>query len=248
MTIELSAVVPARNEARHIEGTVRALVAALSAERITHEVLVVDDGSSDGTREVAVRLAAELPTVRVVANDEPHGFGFAVRTGLAHFTGEACVLVMADASDSPHDLVHFYRTLQQGYDCVFGSQFIDGGSAEGYPRLKWICNRVGNRLIQSCFRIRYDDVTNAFKMYRRCVIAHVQPLGSGHFEIALELPLKAIAGGYRYAVVPNRWTSRKAGRSKFQLMDLGRYLRVALGCLLERRRRPAGDPAGGYTL
>jgi dolichol-phosphate mannosyltransferase len=231
----LSVVIPAHNEEGHIRGTVEGVVAALEEARIHHEVLVVNDNSSDRTEKIVRDLARTIPSVRCLSSDPPNGFGFAVRRGLADFQGDAVATFMADGSDSPADLISFYRKLQEGYDCVFGSRFARGGRVVGYPALKLILNRLGNRFIQLLFNISCDDISNAFKMYRRNVIAGIQPLLAQHFNLTVELPLKSIVRGYRYAVVPNTWTNRKEGISKFKIKEMGsRYFFIVLYCFLEK--------------
>jgi dolichol-phosphate mannosyltransferase len=231
----LSVVIPAHNEEDHIRGTVEGVVAALEAANVRYEILVVDDNSIDQTATIARDLARANPAVRCVSADPPHGFGFAVRRGLADFQGDAVAIFMADGSDAPGDLVAFYRKLQEGYDCVFGSRFRHGGCAEGYPIVKLALNRLGNRFIQLLFRIPCDDVSNAFKMYRRTVIAGIQPLLARHFNLTVELPLKSIVRGYRYAVVPNTWLNRERGVSKFKIKEMGsRYFFIVLYCFLEK--------------
>lgn len=231
----LSVVIPAHNEAGTIEETVRGLVAALDAAGYAHEILVVNDNSKDDTRGVLQRLALELPTLRWVDNDPPNGFGFAVRRGLSEFVGDTVAIVMADGSDAPNDVVAFYGKIREGFDCAFGSRFIRGGKIVDYPWPKRVLNRMGNWFIQAMFLMRYNDVTNAFKMYRRHVVAGLQPLLAYHFNLTVELPLKAIARGYTYAVVPNSWHNRKEGVSKFKIREAGsRYLFIILYCWLEK--------------
>jgi dolichol-phosphate mannosyltransferase len=231
----LSVVIPAHNEEGHIRGTVEGVVAALQEARIRYEILVVNDNSIDRTEKIGRDLARVNPAVRCVSSDPPNGFGLAVRRGLAEFQGDAVAILMADGSDAPADLVAFYRKLQEGYDCVFGSRFSRGGCAEGYPILKLTLNRLGNRFIQLLFRISCDDISNAFKMYRRTVIAGIQPLLARHFNLTVELPLKSIVRGYRYAVVPNTWINRKQGVSKFKIKEMGsRYFFIVLYCFLEK--------------
>lgn len=232
----LSVVVPAHNEEGHIAETVQAIYAALSAAAIHHEILVINDNSSDRTEVILQELQASIPTLRYINNTPPNGFGFAVRCGLAEFRGDAVVLMMADLSDSPDDLVRFYRELAQGYDCVFGSRFIKGGKVVDYPFFKLVLNRLANFFIRIIFFSRYNDTTNAFKLYRRSVIAGIQPLLAFHFNLTVELPLKAIVREYRYTVLPNSWHNRKQGVSKFQIKEMGsRYLFIILYCWLERR-------------
>lgn len=230
----LSVVIPANNEEAHIAGTVGGLAAALQEAAIRYEILVVNDNSTDGTGRVLASLNAADPRVRYVDNPPPNGFGFAVRRGLTESLGDAVAIVMADGSDEPADLVRFYRKLLEGYDCVFGSRFMRGGRVVDYPLAKLVLNRLGNLLIRSLFLLRYNDITNAFKLYRRGVIAGLQPLLSQHFNLTVELPLKSVIRGYRYAVLPNSWHNRKHGVSKLHIKEMGsRYLFIIFYCWLE---------------
>ena len=256
--MRLSIVIPAHNEEQVIEPTLSALSAQLDPEGIDYEVCVVDDGSRDDTGAVVERLATDDPRIRLIRNDGPHGFGYAVRAGLAAFKGDAVVIVMADGSDDPRDIILYYRVLEAGYDCAFGSRFMPGAVVRDYPRFKLVINRVVNLGIRLLFRHGYNDTTNAFKAYRREVIEQVQPLVSPHFNLTVELPLKAATRGFSYAIVPTSWSNRAAGESKLQLNEMGsRYLFIVLYVFLEhhltrgdyRRRdpvtsaRPARIPA-----
>jgi dolichol-phosphate mannosyltransferase len=234
--MKLSVVIPAHNEADCIAGTVTHLYSRLAAERIDHEIVVVNDGSTDNTGEVLENLQADVPTLRQVVNGSPNGFGFAVRKGLDAFAGDAVAIYMADASDRPEDLVRFYRAMiANASDCVFGSRFILGGRTYDYPLPKLLLNRLANTFIQVLFGIRYNDTTNAFKLYRRHVIDGVRPLLSHHFNLTVELPLKSIVRGYTYVVLPNDWINRTTGFSKLKIKEMGsRYLFVVLYCFIER--------------
>lgn len=233
--MKLSVVIPAHNEEETVAETVEGLVAALSREGIEHEVTVVDDSSNDGTIAVVERLAAEHPQVRCLPSPYRNGFGFAVRAGLESFSGDAVAIVMADGSDSPEDLVSYQRLLEEGYECAFGSRFIHGARVVDYPRSKLIMNRIVNFGIRLLFRHGYNDTTNAFKAYRREVIENAKPFLSPHFNLTVELPLKAVVRGYSYGIVPISWTNRKAGVSKLSLNEMGsRYLFIVLYVFLER--------------
>jgi len=231
----LSVVIPAYNEEGRIELTVRELHVALAHAGILHEILVVNDNSRDRTEEVLKTLQKEIPALRYVNNAPPNGFGYAVRLGLSAFRGEAVAIVMADGSDLPSDLVAFHTKMQEGFDCVFGSRFMRGARVVDYPLLKLMLNRVANFFIRTLFWMRYNDVTNAFKLYRRSVIAGLQPLLSYHFNLTVELPLKSIVRGYSYAVVPTSWLNRTEGVSKFKIKEMGsRYIFIVLYCYLEK--------------
>ncbi|MGE3319429.1 MAG: glycosyltransferase family 2 protein [Candidatus Berkiella sp.] len=231
----LSVVIPAYNEANNLANLIPGLIAHLKQADISHEILVVNDNSSDNTEATLKSLMQDYPTLTYVNNAPPNGFGLAVRCGLQAFKGDAVVIVMADGSDSPEDVVRFYKKLQEGYDCVFGSRFMPGGKAVDYPFHKKIINRLANNFVRILFQFRYNDITNAFKCYRRHVIAGLNPLLAHHFNLTVELPLKAIIRGYRYAVIPNAWYNRKEGVSKLKIREMGsRYLFIVLYCLIER--------------
>jgi dolichol-phosphate mannosyltransferase len=226
---------PAHNEAASIAATIRSVTAALAGDGIDYEIIVIDDASRDGTAEVVQQVAAKDERVRCFPSHHRRGFGFAVRAGLDRFTGDAVAIVMGDGSDDPNDLVRYHRLLEEGYDCVFGSRFMKGSVVRDYPKLKLAINRVANVGVRLLFRHGYNDTTNAFKAYRREVIQTVQPLLSNHFNLTVELPLKAIVRGHSYAVIPISWTNRTAGKSKLSMKEMGsRYAFIVLYVFLER--------------
>lgn len=232
--MKLSVVIPAHNEAGSIAATVSAIAERLRAARIDYEILVVDDGCSDRTAQIVAAIAVADPRVRCVRSPYRTGFGLAVRAGLERFEGDAVAIVMADGSDHPDDLVAYHRLLAAGYDCAFGSRFLRGGEASDYPRHKLVVNRIVNLGIRLLFGHGYNDTTNAFKAYRREVVASVQPLLSHHFNLTVELPLKAIVRGHSYAIVPIRWRNRTSGESKLRLQEMGsRYLFIVLYVFFE---------------
>jgi dolichol-phosphate mannosyltransferase len=246
--MKLSVVIPARGEESSVEETVRSTADALEREGIDYELIVVDDHSTDSTASIVDRISAEIPRVRCIRSTYEPGFGFAIRTGLDEYTGDAVAVMMADGSDHPADLVRYHHELEEGWECVFGSRFIRGARIVGYPRLKLILNRLANWFIGAIFRHHYNDTTNAFKAYRREVIEAIQPLLSNHFNLTVEMPLKAIVRGHTFRVVPISWTNRTAGRSKLGIREMGsRYLFIVLYVWLEQHlsrgdyRRPSAE-------
>jgi dolichol-phosphate mannosyltransferase len=234
--MKLSVVIPAHNEERCVTQTVIDLYNKLTDEGIEHELIVVNDNSTDSTASILDGLKERIPTLWCVDNQPPNGYGFAVRKGLESFNGDAVAICMADASDSPSDLVRYYREMfDKDLDCVFGSRFTSQSRVVDYPVFKLVINRLANTFIQMLFGLRYNDVTNAFKLYRRNVIEGLKPFLSHHFNLTVELPLKAIVRGYSYSVVPNDWINRKAGVSKLRIREMGsRYLFIVLYCLIEK--------------
>jgi dolichol-phosphate mannosyltransferase len=232
--VKLSVVIPAHDEAGSIEATLNGLAVALRAESIDYELLVVDDSSSDGTWEIVERMHIADERIHGIRSHYPAGYGFTVRAGLDRFSGDAVAIVMADGSDAPEDVVRYHRLLEEGYDCAFGSRFVRGATVRDYPRFKLFLNRLANAWIRAIFRHGYNDTTNAFKAYRREVIETMQPLPSNHFNLTVEMPLKAIVRGHTFAVVPISWTNRATGVSKLKVQEMGsRYLFIVLYVFLE---------------
>jgi dolichol-phosphate mannosyltransferase len=232
--VKLSVVIPARDEAAAIVETIDGARSALDEYGIDYEILVVDDGSSDATGERVAELGEHDPRVRVVQSPYRHGFGLAVRAGLETYTGDAVAVMMADGSDHPVDLVRYHRLLESGYDCAFGSRFMRGSVVHDYPWFKLVLNRITNWVIKLLFRHGYNDTTNAFKAYRREVIETIQPLLSKHFNLTVEMPLKAIVRGHTFEVIPTSWTNRTSGEAKLAMKEMGsRYLFIVLYVWLE---------------
>lgn len=233
--MRLSIIIPANNEEGCIEKTVIQIVKELTASNIEHEIIVVNDNSIDDTETILLNLQRSCPEVIHINNDNEKGFGLAVRKGLDHYTGDAIVIIMGDGSDSPADIVKCYRKLEEGYDCVFGSRFIKGSKIYDYPLLKLILNRFANNFIKVLFGVKHNDITNAFKCYRREVIDGINPIISHHFNLTVELPLKSIIRGYTYATVPIAWYGRTKGVSKLKIKEMGsRYLFIVLYLYLEK--------------
>ncbi len=233
----LSVVIPAYNEALNLPDTLNAFHEELRARNIPHELLVVNDNSKDNTIEVITELQKTIPTLRTIFNQPPHnGFGYAIRKGLENFSGDCVAIVMADMSDSPADLVKFYDTWREKkVDCVFGDRWCKEGKVIDYPKNKLYLNRFVNRMISIVFKMRYRDTTNAFKLYSRQAMEGLKPFMSPHFNLTVELPLKAIVRGYSFTVVPNSWQNRKHGTSNLKIREMGsRYFFIVLYCLIEK--------------
>jgi dolichol-phosphate mannosyltransferase len=232
--MKFSVVIPAHNEAESIGETVSSTADELERAGIDYEIIVIDDASGDRTSDVVNAVAATNPRVLCLRSPNPPGFGYAVRAGLQVYSGDAVAIMMADLSDSPRDLVLYHGALKSGYDCAFGTRFGAGGHVHDYPRAKLILNRVVNTGIRFLFHHGYNDTTNAFKAYRRHVIDQIQPLLSNHFNLTVEMPLKAIVRGFDFAVVPISWRNRQHGSSKLRLQEMGsRYAFIVLYVWLE---------------
>lgn len=231
----LSIVVPARDEEGCISSTIEHLHVELRLHGVPHEIVVVDDGSTDSTWQKLLQLCERVPTLHPVQNKGQHGFGRAIICGFDHIQGDAVVVMMADESDDCRDVVRYWSLLNEGWDAVFGSRFIKGGGVIDYPWLKMRVNRMANLFIRVMFRIRLNDTTNAFKAYRLSVIQGCRPFLSPHFNLTVELPLKTIVRGYSWTVIPITWRNRRTGTPKLKIKEMGsRYLFICLYVWLEK--------------
>jgi dolichol-phosphate mannosyltransferase len=231
----LSVVIPAKDEEGCIAATVEHLYVELRLRNVPHEIVVVDDGSVDNTWNALQEAREKIPSLEPLRNPGPYGFGRAIVYGLDHSKGDAVVIMMADESDDCRDVVTYWKELNEGYDCVFGSRFVKGGGTIDYPYLKLKLNRLANLFLRILFRTHLNDTTNAFKGYRRTAIDGCRPFLSPHFNLTIEIPLKAIVRGYTWKVVPITWRNRRTGASKLRIKEMGsRYLFICMYVWLEK--------------
>jgi dolichol-phosphate mannosyltransferase len=231
----LSVVIPARDEEGCIASPIEHLHLELRLHQVPHEIVVVDDGSLDRTWEILNELKARIPVLFPFQNNGQHGFGRAVICGLDRMHGDAAVVMMADESDDSRDVVRYWHKLNEGWDCVFGSRFIKGGGVIDYPWIKLQINRLANTFLRLLFNISLNDTTNAFKAYRKSVIDGCRPLISPHFNLTVEIPLKAIVRGYTWTVIPVTWRNRRTGEAKLKIKEMGsRYMFICLYVWMEK--------------
>ena len=231
----LSIVIPARDEEGCIASTVEHLHLELRLHGVPHEIVVVDDGSTDTTWEKLLELRERVPPLNPVQNQGLHGFGRAIICGLDAMNGDAVVIMMADESDDCRDVVRYWELLNEGWDAVFGSRFMKGGGVIDYPLVKLQVNRLANLFIRLMFNLSLNDTTNAFKAYRRIVIEGCRPLLAPHFNLTVEIPLKTIVRDYSWTVIPITWRNRRTGQPKLKIKEMGsRYLFICLYVWLEK--------------
>jgi len=231
----LSVVIPARDEGRNINSTIEHLHHELVTHEVPHEILVVDDGSTDDTWQQLLKLKERIIELRPVRNHGVHGFGNAVVEGINSAIGDAVVIMMADESDECRDVTEYWKKLNEGWDCVFGSRFVKGGKVKDYPFIKLVFNRLANWMIKVMFRIPLNDTTNAFKAYRMDTLDGCRPFLAPHFNLTVELPLKAIIRGYSWTVIPTTWRNRRHGLAKLKISEMGsRYFFIVAYLWLEK--------------
>ncbi len=188
----LSIVLPAKDEEGCIAATVEHLHVELKLHEVPHEIIVVDDNASDdSTWAILEALKSKIPKLTPIQNNGPHAFGRAMIYGLEVMNDDAVVIMMAD---DVRDVVKYWQLLNEDWDCVFGSRFMKGGGVIDWLKLK--VNRLANLFIRLLFNIKLNDTTNAFKAYRKPVIDHCKPFLLPHFNLTVEISLKAIVRGF----------------------------------------------------
>ena len=235
MIKDLNIIVPLRDEDEQIETTVHTLTTELKDLKKNFIITLIDDHSNDKTWNILRKLKEKYINIEIYKNEYTAGYGNAVRFGIEKNKCDAVVFFMGDCSDNPNDIKSYVDYLDQGFDCVFGSRFMKNSKVEGYPLLKLFLNRIANGFIRLLFLIKYNDITNAFKAYKKESLLNFNPLVSRHFNINAELALKAISRGYKYKAIPISWSGRKKNISKFKIPEMrNRYIFTILYVWMEK--------------
>tara|TARA_Y100000590_G_scaffold355005_1_gene408570 strand:+ start:2012 stop:2758 length:747 start_codon:yes stop_codon:yes gene_type:complete len=235
MIKSLNIIVPLKNEEKTIENLIEKLNPILDKIDKKTTVTLIDDHSTDDTLKILKEKEQKFNFVKAYKNENESGFGNALKFGIQKNQDDAVIIYMGDCSDAPEDIIEYVKFLDEGYDCVFGSRFIKNSNLNDYPIVKLIFNRLANNFIRILFLIKYNDITNAFKAYRKEVIKNCYPIISKHFNINAELSLKSIIRGYKYKIIPISWTNRKKGISKFHIKEMSnRYFFTILYIFLEK--------------
>ena len=229
----LSIIVPVRNETNIIHEVFDYF--STNLKNINYEVLIINDFSNDDTFEKSKSLAIKHANFKVL-NNKKKGLGGAVNLGIREASGDNISIMMADLSDDINDLIKYYELMtQNNFDAILGSRFMKDSKVKEYPVQKLILNRIFNLFVSLIFLNKYNDFTNAFKIYKKKTLIETMPLISESFNIFLEIPLKIISRGYNYKVISINWAGRKKGKSKFKIKELGaKYLFTLIYCFIEK--------------
>ena len=229
----LSILIPLRDEFDNLDNIVGKFDQNLQS--INYEVIFVNDFSSDNTLQKAKTISSKKKNYKVYDNQKK-GLGGALNLGIEKTQGEYTCIMMADLSDDIDDLKVYYKKISQNeHDAIFGSRFMRSSKVKDYPLNKLILNRIFNFFVKTLFLNKYNDFTNAFKIYRSDILKGFIPLISESFNIFLEIPLKIISRGYKYEIIPINWYNRKKGKTKFNMKELrSKYLFTLIYCFIEK--------------
>jgi dolichol-phosphate mannosyltransferase len=239
-------VLPTYDEAENVERIVRAVLPVLERSPWDgHRVLVVDDGSPDGTGAIADRLAAELDAVEVLHRERPQGLGPAYLAGFAHALERGAGLVLemdADFSHDPADVERLITAIAGGADLALGSRYAPGGGVANWHLGRRVVSRGGCLYAQGVLGLRIRDLTGGFKCFRREVLEAIDlpSVRSRGYAFQVELTYRALHAGFRVVEVPITFRERELGRSKMSWRIAGEA--VVLLPQLRRRRTGAARP------
>ncbi|MBI3017199.1 MAG: glycosyltransferase family 2 protein [Deltaproteobacteria bacterium] len=225
MKVSVSIVIPAHNEAGSIHKVISGLESTL---KMNHEIIVVNDHSTDATKEVVTNLKDKYQNLTLIDNDGENGFANTLKKGLYAATGDYVVPVMADSCDDAQTINVMYSKTQEGFDIVCGSRYIKSGQSVRAPAIKSFLSYLASLILYFLLRIPTHDITNAFKMYHHKILKAINIESKG-FEISIEIPIKAYIKGFTLTEVPTIWYGRTAGKSNFKIFKMApHYLKWCL--------------------
>ena len=229
----LTIIVPVRNEIDNIKGIINYFLNNLAD--LNFEVLIINDFSTDNTFNRVKELIKEKNNFKIL-NNKKKGLGGAINLGIKESNGTYITIMMADESDDIQNLLTYENLMKtENYDAIMGSRFIKNSKIINYPIQKLVLNRLFNLFVSLVFWNKYNDYTNAFKIYKKSVLLEIMPLISESFNIFLEIPLKIITRDYKYKIIAINWIGRKKGKSKFKIKELGaKYLFTLIYCFIEK--------------
>ncbi len=233
--MSLSIIIPIYNEVKQLNYTIKKLQ-TLKKKIHNYELIFIDDLSNDGSYKKLTTFKKKYSQIKIYKNIKK-GLGGAIKLGIEKSKKKYVCIFMCDLSDDVNDIQKYYKIMKsnQNLDAVFGSRFVKNSKVKNYPYFKLIINRVANNIIRLLFFSKYNDFTNAFKIYKKTVLLKLFPIVSENFNVFLELPLKIITRKLNYKIVSINWNGRKIGVSKFKIKEVGsKYIFTLLYCFLEK--------------
>jgi dolichol-phosphate mannosyltransferase len=211
-------ILPTYNEAENLEGVVHAALEQLATIGREHTILVVDDGSPDGTGRIADRLAERHPEVRVLHRPEKQGLGRAYLAGFDVALADGAELVLEMDADFSHDPADLPRLVEAAgsVDLVLGSRYVPGGGVEDWGILRRFLSRGGSWYARTLLGVPVRDLTGGFKCFNRRVLESIDLNGvrADGYGFQIELTYRAIGAGFTVREVPIRFRERREGHSK----------------------------------
>jgi dolichol-phosphate mannosyltransferase len=216
----LNIIVPAYNEELNISETIHTIHEIQSRVKIPHKLIVVNDNSTDRTREVVQGLMAKYDNLVLINRRGNHGLGRCLNRAYEEVEEGVIVAVMADLADDINDIPRMLEKIKEGYDLVSASRYVPGGSGEHENRFKHFLSALLGRTLQILIGLPTNDSTNAYKMYRADILNKIGILRSDNYTTGLELTVKAYLKGLKIAEIPTVWQDRSEGISHFKIFKV----------------------------
>lgn len=231
--ISVSFVIPLHNEDKNIPLLLQRIDDYASKKKWNYEIVAVDDRSTDNTASLLKKISLEnkrlIPVFRKKSSEEKgNTMGKALREGTLKARGKFIIWTMGDLADDTATYGKIIDKLEAGFDLVFGSRYMPGGSRGNLDPLKAFLSSWGTQLAKAIFGVKVHDITNAFRGFRKKIVSELR-LSSSGFSISPEFAIKAYLQGYKLGEVPTVYTNRVEGVSSFKLFKMIRsYLKLYL--------------------
>jgi len=229
--MKISFVIPFHNEEKNSRLMLTRLVSFTKKKKYQIELIPVDDRSGDNTGKILKEFSRKYVFINPVwrkddGEEKGNTMGRALIDGTKKSTGEIIIWTMGDMSDDTQTYRNIVEKINNGYDMVFGSRYMPGGSRGNLEAFKAFLSSNGTLLARILFGIPAHDITNAFRGFRKQVYIQTKPQGTG-FDISPEFAIKAHQAGFKLGEVPTVYINRDKGVSKFKLWKMTKqYLKV----------------------
>jgi glycosyltransferase involved in cell wall biosynthesis len=225
--MKVSVVIPTYNERESIQKLLRSVSESL--KEFEYEIIVVDDNSPDGTAEAVKEIAGET-NAKLVSRKEKGGIGSAYKLGVERSRGEVIVTMDADLSHNPEMIPKMIAEIQNGFDLVLGSRYVDGGAIEKWNLYRKAVSKTANTVAKFILGLRTNDLTTGYRAYRREALDAIrfQELTSSGYSILMEIVFRAEKANLKIKEIPITFYDRKGGSSKLGLTEQIKYLITVL--------------------
>lgn len=222
--MNVSFIIPFHNEEKNCLKMIKRVLHYARKNKVSYEVIPIDDRSTDSTKKILKKCAKENKSVTPVYREDDgeekgNTMGRALIAGTKKATGDIIIWTMGDLADDTKTYTDIIREIETGYDMVFGSRYMPGGSRGNLDALKAFLSSWGTRLARLLFGVPVHDITNAFRGFRKDVFQKIT-LSSAGFSISPEFAIKAHLAGFRLGEVPTVYTNRTEGMSNFKIYKM----------------------------
>ncbi len=223
--MDISIIVPTYNEAENIGRIIQKINQIFYSCGIQGEILIVDDNSRDGTRQIIKDLMVKFKNIALYEREKKLGLGSAYKFGFQRATSPILMEMDADLSHPPEYIPQFLNALKNAHFAI-GSRYIPGGSVRNWSPFRKLVSSFANNLARIVLNLRLKDVTSGFRAYRRESLDQIDlnKIRSNGFAFQVEITKRLIQSGCHGVEIPFIFENRKEGKSKFSIKDILEFL------------------------